>query len=783
MVCGKCIIVFLVLSISGIAFGADLYKVEIRGTGDAQVLSSIEVEPVARTADGYLVLAEAYAARQLTESGLAIEHIASGITREQLAMDRRRDRLNVEKYPLIYEDGAIRLFRVDVRELAGTDAQLDLAPLRTTGMKIEFREQREFNWAALSVGVDLDSLVSLVEKDSLISYAERMQAFYRRVAGTDSNAACADWLIGKFQDFGYDSVVSDTFTDDDGSGPILFENVVAYKLGSMYPDRYIIVGGHRDAGWQSPGADDNASGTVAAMEIARVLRDIDTRVTIVFIAFDGEELGLYGSYHYANEAAARGDTILFMLNSDMIGHYENADTSWILYGIDTTYTALWRHLADSLVGIVGVEDHGGTGGSDQGPFVLNGYATAYVAEWIFSTNYHSPGDSTMYLSFDYMTKLTQASLATVYTAMLDATMPAIEFTYPGGVPRFVTPGNAIIRGVGIGAINGGEMVPGSAYAHYSHNGAAYEVVQMTQVAEDLFEIEIPDVVCGDSIDCYFSAEEATTGLLFDSDSSRPLRLEVATSYSIILDDNFEADLGWTVYGVEDGRWVRAVPMQASSLGAPSEDYDGSSHCYMTGNDYYHPDVDYGSTVLTSPLFDLSSGDAKIRYARWYYTYNYGQPDQDSLVVLVSSDAGMNWTLVETVGPEEEASGGWYVHEFQAGQFVTPTNLMRLRFIASDLGFNNIVEAAIDVVFISAFECNTELPLCGDADSSGEVDIDDAVYLINFVFGSGPPPDPIEAGDADCSGYIDIDDIVYLVSHIFIDGNPPCDTDGDGEPDC
>jgi outer membrane protein assembly factor BamB len=74
-------------------------------------------------------------------------------------------------------------------------------------------------------------------------------------------------------------------------------------------------------------------------------------------------------------------------------------------------------------------------------------------------------------------------------------------------------------------------------------------------------------------------------------------------------------------------------------------------------------------------------------------------------------------------------------------------------------------------------------LCGDADSSGDVDIDDVAYLINFVFTGGPHPEPLGAGDTNCSGYIDIDDIVYLVTYIFSGGNAPCDTDGDEVPDC
>ena len=74
-------------------------------------------------------------------------------------------------------------------------------------------------------------------------------------------------------------------------------------------------------------------------------------------------------------------------------------------------------------------------------------------------------------------------------------------------------------------------------------------------------------------------------------------------------------------------------------------------------------------------------------------------------------------------------------------------------------------------------------ICGDADASGGVDIDDVVYLIAYIFSGGPPPVPYESGDANCAGGVDIDDVVYLIAYIFSGGYAPCDTDGDEVPDC
>ena len=61
---------------------------------------------------------------------------------------------------------------------------------------------------------------------------------------------------------------------------------------------------------------------------------------------------------------------------------------------------------------------------------------------------------------------------------------------------------------------------------------------------------------------------------------------------------------------------------------------------------------------------------------------------------------------------------------------------------------------------------------GDADGSGEIDIDDVVFLIAYIFSGGPAPTPYVSGDADSSGDIDIDDVVYLINYIFGGGPPP-----------
>jgi len=85
------------------------------------------------------------------------------------------------------------------------------------------------------------------------------------------------------------------------------------------------------------------------------------------------------------------------------------------------------------------------------------------------------------------------------------------------------------------------------------------------------------------------------------------------------------------------------------------------------------------------------------------------------------------------------------------------------------GLQDYYEGYVDEVRISDI---ARTPICGDANASGFVDIDDPVYLIRYIFTGGTPP--LSISDVDCSGGIDIDDIVYLINYVFQGGPAPCE---------
>jgi len=88
-----------------------------------------------------------------------------------------------------------------------------------------------------------------------------------------------------------------------------------------------------------PGADDNASGISGVLETARLLSNFNMDYTIKFIAFDEEEDGLVGSLAYADSAFASCDSILGVLNLDMIGYD---------YGSSGIYTVGPNHVSMNL---------------------------------------------------------------------------------------------------------------------------------------------------------------------------------------------------------------------------------------------------------------------------------------------------------------------------------------------------------------------------------------------------------------------------------------------------
>ncbi len=242
----------------------------------------------------------------------------------------------------------------------------------------------------------VDSITDLVSFDSVGAYILRLQNFQTRYSFTDSVIQASEWISAKFQSFGYDSVYFQTFPHPENPSSIQ-RNVVCVKPGLITPQEVIVIGGHYDsvvygAGanpyvW-APGADDNGSGTSGVLETARVLANIPTDRTIIFVAFAAEEQGLYGSETYADWAASQGMDILLMINMDMIG-YEK-DFVWFV-AIEGNYASrpeidLAAEIADLYTSLIPQVSYTTAPYSDHWPFLANGYHALMLEESDFNYN-------------------------------------------------------------------------------------------------------------------------------------------------------------------------------------------------------------------------------------------------------------------------------------------------------------------------------------------------------------------------------------------------------------
>lgn len=246
----------------------------------------------------------------------------------------------------------------------------------------------------------IQQMVDSVSYDTIIAAVRRLQDFRTRYSSTDSAWACANWLMNKFNTYGYDSVFMDTFSAS------LAPSVIAIKYGMVHsPQNYVVGCGHFDCTSQTPlifapGADDNASATGYVMEIARVLRDYLFEYTIHLIAFCGEEQGLLGSEDYAQQAYSRSDTIIGVINMDMFAYTTpNRDTLMIVN--DTSYidnlplAQMFSACADSYTTLKKRVWTGWRPYSDHASFCQYGYHAIQGRENINVSNpyYHTTGDS------------------------------------------------------------------------------------------------------------------------------------------------------------------------------------------------------------------------------------------------------------------------------------------------------------------------------------------------------------------------------------------------------
>lgn len=166
---------------------------------------------------------------------------------------------------------------------------------------------------------------------------ERLQDHVEYLAGTigerntehtGSLTRTTDYIQSQFQDMGLIPRRLEYNVDDDSSFKGPFVNVEVEIHGTTRADEILVIGAHYDTAWPTPGADDNASGVAALLEIARHFADQRFARSVRLVAFANEESPHFdtdrmGSRIYARQADRRNDDIIGMFSLEMLGYYDN----------------------------------------------------------------------------------------------------------------------------------------------------------------------------------------------------------------------------------------------------------------------------------------------------------------------------------------------------------------------------------------------------------------------------------------------------------------------------
>jgi aminopeptidase YwaD len=211
-------------------------------------------------------------------------------------------------------------------------------------------------------------------------------------------------------------------------------NIVAESRGNNLDAPLFIVGAHYDSVFGSPGADDNATGVAALLEIARVVKH--QRLRLQFVAFNLEEEGMLGSAHYAGMLATQKANVAGMISLEMLGFKSSAPRSQQL---PAGYEHLYPHIGN-FIGVVGNEHSRllcesvvaamktveglpveslllpGNGEmlppvrlSDHSPFWDRGFCALIITDtsWFRNPHYHQKTDTIETLDLDFLAKVTE----------------------------------------------------------------------------------------------------------------------------------------------------------------------------------------------------------------------------------------------------------------------------------------------------------------------------------------------------------------------------------------
>ncbi|WP_051189601.1 M20/M25/M40 family metallo-hydrolase [Daejeonella oryzae] len=279
-----------------------------------------------------------------------------------------------------------------------------------------------------------------INRNQLLKDVETLSSdiYEGRKTGSSGNIQAANYIVSRFKNIGlsfYQDSFKHPFTVKTQKGPVIKgTNLIGYIKGRT--DHVIIISAHYDHigitdSLINNGADDNASGVAGLLAMAEYFKKHKPKNTLLFIAFDAEEMGLQGAYAYIKNPVLDGKRIKMIINLDMISHndkgelyaagsYKNPEIKSVIKGADkdTGVKILFGHDDPKL----GRNDW--TMQSDQGPFAQDNIPFIYFGVEDHK-DYHKPSDEYQNINADFFYGASNAILNS--TIKVDKRLKRIKF--------------------------------------------------------------------------------------------------------------------------------------------------------------------------------------------------------------------------------------------------------------------------------------------------------------------------------------------------------------------
>ncbi|MDQ3838926.1 MAG: M20/M25/M40 family metallo-hydrolase [Thermoproteota archaeon] len=281
------------------------------------------------------------------------------------------------------------------------------------------------------------AIINLVNSTKLEDWVNSLSSFHTRHTKSEYIESVAYWLFRELQNICEDEVHLHNFSQADQGTSYSLKNVVCNKEGSMVTEKnnnnhLILISAHYDSRMQNinqtnaraPGADDNASGVAAVLELARILSRINLKNDIQFVLFSGEEQGQWGSKAYAQDLRANDTEVDMIMNLDMIGYPPRGLNQVVIeydYGNKVRANDIFSLNAAQFIENIAQEYTNiqtslrTLGKTDLIPFEAAGNIVVGLHDGGSELNphYHNVSDTASTLDIEYLSSVTKLALAAI----------------------------------------------------------------------------------------------------------------------------------------------------------------------------------------------------------------------------------------------------------------------------------------------------------------------------------------------------------------------------------